>query len=101
MTRRSIHCFAAVLAAMVLTSAGAMAAPGETGSLEFGPYVGWVKWDDYGLFKPDDAVLYGGRFGAFLSPYLSAEAAYQLNHSEAGPQSQDFNLNSIRVNALW
>jgi len=100
MSRRSIHCLVAVLAALMLSSAVAMAAPTEEGSLEFGPYIGWVKWDDYGQFQPGNSVLYGARFGGFITSHFSAEASYQENLAETGG-GQDFVLNSIRVNALW
>jgi outer membrane protein OmpA-like peptidoglycan-associated protein len=99
--RSTIHFTIAALAVMALGGGLASAAPTEEGSLEFGPYIGWVKWDDYNTFKPDDDVLYGGRFGYFINSALSAEASYQQNITEAGPNAQDFQLNSIRINALW
>jgi hypothetical protein len=99
MFRRSIPCLAAVLAAALLTGALAMAAPTEEGSLEFGPYIGWAKWDDYGAFKPDDSALYGFRFGGFISSSLSAEASPPTTPRD-GPR-RTFQPELHRINALW
>jgi outer membrane protein OmpA-like peptidoglycan-associated protein len=90
-----------VLALLVLASSAAMAAPTEEGSWEFGPYVGWVKWDDYGLFKPQDDNLYGFRVGGFLTSNFSAEGSYQKDLTETDRFAHAFNLSSVRLNLLW
>jgi outer membrane protein OmpA-like peptidoglycan-associated protein/outer membrane protein W len=91
--------------AALLLAAGtvASAAPGDAGSWEFGPYVGWAFLDKYDVLKPKNDFIAGGRLGFFITQNLSLEASYQVMGTETNTSTgqRDFDLNSGRLNALW
>jgi len=89
----------------LLLAAGmvASAAPGDAGSWEFGPYVGWTFLDKYAPLKPRNDFLAGARLGFWATQNLSIEASYQVLSTETNNATgqNDFDLNSARLNVLW
>jgi OOP family OmpA-OmpF porin len=92
-------------AALLVIAAGsvASAAPGDQGSWEFGPYVGWTFLDKYEPLKPRNDFLAGARLGFFATSHLSFEASYQVLATETNNTTgqRDFDLDSARLNVLW
>jgi len=92
-----------VIAALTLLLVSpAIAAGGQRGDWELGPYVGYAWLDSYGKVAPDNHLLYGGRIGYFVTSRWSLEASYQLfkTHLDAA-NTVDFKADALRLNALY
>lgn len=92
---------------LLLVATPALAARGEKGEWEFGLYAGSAQMDDYGPFNPENAPLYGLRFGYFATPLTSVELSIQRLSADTdldtalGLPEEDFDVNSARLNVLW
>src|SRR5262249_32249712 len=79
------------------------AAPGDSGSWEVGPYVGWAFLDKYEGLKASNDFIGGGRLGYFVCSHASIEASYQVLSTQTNQTTggRSFDLDSARLNALW
>jgi len=91
------------LAALLIagTATRTVAASGEKGDWELGPYAGWAFLDNYANGNPDDDLLYGGRVGYFFTPAWSLEASYQQMKANLSNNAGDLKVNSLRLNLLY
>jgi outer membrane protein OmpA-like peptidoglycan-associated protein len=98
---RRVSIVLSLIAAYVIGTSVALAAAGEAGSWELGPYAGYGSLDDYAGADPDDDLLYGGRVGYFFTPAWSLEASYQQLSTETELGNVDVDLDSTRLNLLY
>ena len=96
----------ALVAVMLLAAIPAFAGGGEKGDWELGIYGGYGWLDDYGFFHPKDDLLFGARFGYFLSPAWGLEVSGQRLSTETdyditGLPNDDVHIDSYRLNLLY
>jgi outer membrane protein OmpA-like peptidoglycan-associated protein len=100
-----------ILVLLAATSAGQVnAGGGQKGDWEIGLFAGYAFLDTYEsrttpALRPDDELLWGARFGAFLDSRWSLETSYQRLDTETDfsvPSANlDVQVDSVRLNVLY
>ena len=93
-------------AAVALVAAAPAFAGGEKGQIEIGGYGGWFFPDDYGIYKPDQDNVWGGRLGYWFTKSFNLEGSVQkvMTDTEMNLPSVpevDVDLTSYRLNLLY
>jgi len=89
--------------ALLCLGAPAFAAGGEEGDWEFGVYTGTLHPDSYNSLDPDSGLLYGLRFGYYLTSRWSVEGSYQSlgTEGDVSGQTPSVDLKAFRANILY
>lgn len=96
----------ALVAVLLLSFATPVFAGGDKGTWELGVYGGWVWFDDYGIFQPDDDNIWGARLGYFFGPRWNLELSGQTSSTDTefeilGLADEEMKFTSFRLNLLY
>jgi outer membrane protein OmpA-like peptidoglycan-associated protein/opacity protein-like surface antigen len=96
----------AFVAALLVVASPAFAGGGDKGDWELGIFGGYGMLDDYGDFRPDDDMLFGGRIGYFLTRHWNLELSGQrlatdTEFDQIGVEEIDVKMSAVRLNLLY